>query len=147
MDLCEMIMIRKLIFFVLLGSIIYFSLVPEYFGNDISLPKIAIVQSGFFEHVFGYFVLGYVLFCTFNKKMIWYYLAGLSVLGVILEVLQIIIPLRAFNVYDILGNCIGLSIVGFIVYIKTKNLGSSASNGYRFHSCLHSTKHTQYKSK
>ena len=115
-------MIKQLLFFVLLGMIVYFSLVPEYFGNDFSLPKIAIIRSGFLEHILGYFLLGWVLFYAFNKKLIWYYLAGLLVLGFILEILQTIIPLRVFNIYDVLGNCIGILGVALIVFIKKRQI-------------------------
>ncbi len=122
MGLRKKIMSRKLLFFVLLGSIVYFSLVPEYFGNNILLPKIAIIQSGFFEHVIGYFLLSWTLFYAFNKKLLWYYLCALFVLGLLLEALQAIIPLRAFNIYDVLGNCIGIFAGVLIVFFRRSKL-------------------------
>ncbi|MCD4743542.1 MAG: VanZ family protein [Desulfobacteraceae bacterium] len=111
-------MSRKLIFFVLFGSIVYFSLVPEYFGNDLSLPDIVIIKYGFLQHVLGYFLLGWIMFHSFNKNRIWYYLAGLIMVGILLESLQGIIPSRAFNIYDILSNCIGIFVVALIVFLK-----------------------------
>ena len=113
---------KKILFFILLGSTAYFSLVPEYFGNDLSLPDIVIIKNGFLQHVLGYFLLGWIIFYAFNKNRIWYYLAGLIVFGILLEALQGMIPSRAFNVYDILSNCIGIFVVTLIVFIKKRHL-------------------------
>jgi glycopeptide antibiotics resistance protein len=101
-------MIRKLFFFIWFSLIVFFSLTPSSMGYQFVSSKIALTQSGFFHHVFGYFVLGVMSFYTFEKKRIWMYLLGFFILSALFEVIQYQIPSRAFNVYDLLGNGLGL---------------------------------------
>jgi len=122
MGICEKTMKQKLIFFILLGIVIYFSLVPEYFGGNFSLPKIRYIRSGFLVHILGYFFLGGVVFFTFDQKKIWYYLGALFIIGVILELMQTVIPLRFFTFSDVIGNTIGIFSIGLVIFLQKRRV-------------------------
>jgi hypothetical protein len=99
----------KILFFIWLGLIVFFSVVPHGAGDQSFLSKMALTKSGFFQHVFGYFVLG-ALACLAFEKTLWLYLVGIVFVGVLLEAVQYALPYRTFNPYDIVGNCLGVEI-------------------------------------
>ena len=105
-------MIRKIFFFIWLALIVLFTISPySFIGKDL-LSKTSVIPSGFFQHVFGYFILGITALYTFEKKRNWFYLVVLFVFGAFLELVQYKIPSRTFNLYDVLGNGIGLVAAG-----------------------------------
>ena len=56
----------------------------------------------------GYFVLTALAFFAFEKKRFWLYLLGIVLVGVLFEAVQYVMPTRTFNVYDVVGNCLGV---------------------------------------
>jgi membrane protein implicated in regulation of membrane protease activity len=57
----------KILFFIWFGLIVFFSVVPNSTGDQSFLAKMALTSSGFFQHVFGYFVLSALAFFAFEK--------------------------------------------------------------------------------
>ena len=103
----------KLLFFIWFGLIVFASVVPNSAGDQSFLAKMALTKSGFFQHVFGYFVLSALAFFAFEKKRFWLYLMGIVLVGVLFEAVQYVMPTRTFNVYDVVGN--GVGILSFVV--------------------------------
>ena len=60
-------------------------------------------------------LLGFFLYLKNEnfKKLVY----GLFFLAVILEVLQVIIPSRSFQIYDLLGNILGVMVAYFVIKI------------------------------
>ena len=70
------------------------------------------------NHVYVFFIFSFLGYLSFSKKLkkIIYYLILLSI---VLEILHIIIPIRSFEVADLLGNLLGiiLSLILFKLFI------------------------------
>ena len=70
------------------------------------------------NHFIYYFyvsLLGFFIYLRSEKfKQLVY---GLFFLSIILEVLQIIIPNRSFQIYDVLGNIFGVIVAYFVIKI------------------------------
>ena len=108
-------MICKVLFFIWFGLIVFFSVVPNSAGDQSFLSKMALTKSGFFLHVFGYFVLTGLAFFAFAKKRFWLYLMGIVLIGVLFEAVQYVMPTRTFNVYDVVGDGVGILSFVFIM--------------------------------
>ena len=107
-------MICNVLFFIWFGLIVFFSVVPNNAGDQSFLAKMSLTQSGFFLHVFGYFVLTALAYRAFEKKRLWLYLMGIVLVGVLFEAVQYVMPSRTFNVYDVVGNGVGILSFVFI---------------------------------
>ena len=93
----------------LLGFFIYgdLGIQPSIIANPIGNPI------GHFICYFCVSILGFSLYLknnNFQKIVI-----GLFFLSIILEVLQLIVPIRAFEFYDLSGNFLGVLIAYFII--------------------------------
>ena len=108
-------MISKVLFFIWFGLIVFFSVVPNSTGDQSFLSKMALTRSGFFLHVFGYFVLTALAFLAFEKKRLLLYLLGIVLVGVLFEAAQYLMPNRTFNVYDVVANGVGILLFVFTV--------------------------------
>ncbi|RZB29714.1 MAG: hypothetical protein SRB1_01994 [Desulfobacteraceae bacterium Eth-SRB1] len=102
----------KLLFFIWFGLIVFFSVVPNSAGDQSFLAKMSITRSGFFLHVFGYFVLTALAFFAFEKKRSCLYLVGIVLVGVLFEGVQYVMPTRTFNWHDVVANVVG--VVSFV---------------------------------
>ena len=102
----------KILFFIWFGVIVFFSVAPNSAGDQSFLAKMALTKSGFFQHVFGYFVLSALAFLAFEKKRLCLYLVGIVLIGGLFEGVQYVMPSRTFNVYDVVAN--GVGIVAFV---------------------------------
>ena len=70
------------------------------------------------NHFIYYFYVSILGFCLYAKDQNFQKLVyGLFVLSIILEVIQLIVPNRAFQLYDLLGNFLGVLIAFFLVKI------------------------------
>ncbi len=67
-------------------------------------------------------MFGGIAFFSFGKKYVWLYMSGLLLLGVVLEIIQYVIPSRTFNVYDLLGNAIGVLCISIIIFLVKKDV-------------------------
>ena len=101
-------MFCKILFFIWFGLIVFFSIVPNSAGDQSFLSKMALTRSGFFQHVFGYFVFSALAFLAFEKKRFWLYLVWIVLMGGLFEVVQYAMPTRTFNVYDVVANSLGV---------------------------------------
>ena len=104
----------KLLFFMWFGLIVFFSVTPNSAGDQSFLARMALTKSGFFQHVFGYFVLTVLAFFAFGKKRFWLYLVGIVLMGVLFEGVQYVMPTRTFNLYDVVANGVGILLFVFI---------------------------------
>ena len=98
----------RILFFIWFGLIVFLSVVPHGSSDQSFLSRVALTRSGFFQHVFGYFVLSTLACLVFEKKRLWLYLVGIVLLGGFLEVVQFYLPYRTFNVYDVVANEVGM---------------------------------------
>ena len=109
-------MFSKIVFFVWLFAIIFFSLV-DY--SSVSGPGLSQgFGTGFWLHLIVYFMAGLLFILAFGKKAQTYLLIALIflfLLGVLFEIAQLRIPKRTFNPVDIAANGLGL-IVFYVCY-------------------------------
>ena len=108
-------MFSKIIFFLWLFAITFFSLVDYSSITRLGLTKG--FGTGFYLHIILYFIAAVLSFLALNKKQNKKMILILFMLffcGVIFEILQTYIPSRSFNLWDIVGN--GLGLVAFYVF-------------------------------
>jgi len=108
-------MFSKTLFFLWLCAITFFSLVDYSSISRIGLSKG--LGTGFYLHIILYFIAAVLYFLAMNKKQnkkMILILLMLFFCGVIFEILQTYIPNRSFNLWDIVGN--GLGLVAFYVF-------------------------------
>ena len=108
-------MFSKIIFFLWLFAITFFSLVDYSSITRLGLSKG--FGTGFYLHIILYFIAAVLSFLALNKKQNKKMILILFMLffcGVIFEILQRYIPNRSFNLWDIVGN--GLGLVAFYVF-------------------------------
>ena len=110
----------KILFFIWFGLIVFCSVVSNSAGDQSFLAKMALTKSGFFQHVFGYFVLSALAFFAFEKKRFWLYLVGIVLMGVLFEAVQYAMPTRTFNWYDVVANGVGILAFVFIMLKRGK---------------------------
>ena len=72
-------------------------------------------KSGFFQHVFGYFVFSALACLAFKGNNIWAIFVGILIMGAGLEIIQYALPTRTFNLYDLLANLAGILAFVFIM--------------------------------
>ena len=108
--------IRFLLLLVWAGFIITFSLIPHWHCNG-AFTAVSLDPSGYFQHILGYFVLGLLGFAAFPKK-IWCCLFVFFMMSVCLELGQLFVAERTFNVNDILSNGVGLLLARLVVYFR-----------------------------
>ena len=111
---------RGVLSFILIGwfgLIVVLSLTPVNVSSVVGGTSFNIDPSGFVKHAVGYFVLGILAFVAFPKR-IWLSLFCFFVAGAGLELMQLYVPARSFNMNDIWCNGIGLVMAGLVVCIK-----------------------------
>jgi len=94
------------------------SLIGCLFYNDCQIePKITkdflIVSSNHLYLFFALSVHGFISFPNQNKKIFYY----LILISIFLELMHLLIPIRAFQIQDLLGNIFGVVISYFIFKI------------------------------
>ena len=119
--------IYKLIFHFLNIFIIILYLYPGsllgcYLYNNCSYdPQITrdfIVSS---NHLYAFAALTFFGILSFAKKSnIKFLFLYLILISIILELFQIVIPVRAFQIEDLLGNFVGVILIIFIYFIKNE---------------------------
>ena len=83
--------------------ILYFSLTPEP-------PKIQpIINFDKVLHLCSYFILSFLCYKTINNMKISIISAGTY--GLLIEIMQLLIPMRSFELLDILINYIGAGLI------------------------------------
>jgi len=106
------------IFIVWFSLIVIFSLVPLNVNDIMEFKVASLDSSGFFKHAVAYFVLGLMAFAAFSRRiLLWLFFFFMAGAG--LELVQLFIPARSFNIYDVLSNSIGLVLAGLVIRLKT----------------------------
>ena len=115
----------KFIFQVLILSLIILSLFPVsllglLFYGDLGR------QLNLIENPFGTSINHFISYFFVSTLGLWLYLKsenfqrlfyGLFILSITLEVLQFVIPHRSFQLYDLVGNFVGVLVAYFLVKI------------------------------
>ena len=105
-------------FFACISAITIFSIIPNSNDNPLlSFNFLNLTKSSFFLHVNAYFIALLLSYFAFRKNGLRYlfFMGGMIfIYSVFLEIIQIFIPHRSFNVYDILANLSG--VVFYIVF-------------------------------
>ena len=115
----------KFIFQALILSLIILSLYPGsllglLFYGDLSK------QPNLIENPFGTSINHFIAYFFVSSLGLWLYLKsenfqrlfyGLFLLSITLEVLQFVIPHRSFQLYDLVGNFVGVLVAYFLVKI------------------------------
>jgi hypothetical protein len=110
MDDKKGIMLLRIMFVFWVAGVSVLSVLSCSVGNDL-LVSIKVTSSGFVVHGFAYFVGMLLCLIGFNMKSIYSVLrAGFLILlySVVLEFVQVYLPRRTFNVYDIAANGAGI---------------------------------------
>ena len=115
----------KFIFQALILCLIILSLFPGsllglLFYGDLSIQP-NLIDNPFgtsINHFISYFYVSILGLCLYFKSEKFQTLVyGLFALSIILEVLQLVVPNRAFQFYDLIGNFIGVLVAYFLVKI------------------------------
>ena len=73
------------------------------------------------NHLYAFVLLSLIGYLTFNKSSQFIFLAFyLIFLSIILEILHYFIPERSFEISDLFGNFIGVTVVIIIIYFFKK---------------------------
>jgi len=120
-------MYRKVLFYLCLSLIVFFSIIPQDVNSTL-LSGMRFTKSGFFLHVFGYFVLSALACQVFREHNIWFVLSGIIILGGILEIIQYALPTRTFNIYDLLANLAGVLVVVIKILFDQKRRSKYGKN-------------------
>ena len=73
------------------------------------------------NHLYAFVLLSLIGYLTFNKSSQFIFLAFyLIFLSIILEILHYFIPERSFEISDLFGNLIGVTVVIIIIYFFKK---------------------------
>ena len=81
---------------------------PQGSEDQSFLSRMVLTRSGFFQHVFGYFVLSALACLAIKQKGLWLYLLGIVLMGGFMEGVQLYLPYRTFDVYDMVANAVGV---------------------------------------
>ena len=103
-------MVLRIFFVLWIVAVAALSVISHPGSNDL-LISVKLTSSGFVVHGIVYFVGILLCYFSFNKKNVSFVLwTGLLVFlfSVVLEVVQFYLPCRTFNVYDVVGNGIGV---------------------------------------
>ncbi len=120
-----MIKFLKSIFFITVLLLIILSLYPGsligyiFYGDLYRQPNLIANPFGTtINHFIGYIcisLLGFLLYSRNRNFQKLFY--GLLFLSIILEVLQLVIPIRTFQLGDLIGNLLGVLVAYFLVKI------------------------------
>ena len=115
------------IIFLIILSLFPGSLLGFLFYQDLS-RQLNLIENPFgtsINHFISYFYVSTLGLCLYLRSEKFQKLVyGLFFLSIILEVLQFIVPIRAFQFYDLIGNFLGVLVAYFLVkvyYILTNH--------------------------
>ena len=90
--------------------------VISYPGSKDLFMSVKLTSSGFVMHCIAYFTGMSLCYWAFDRKDIAFILCSgflIMLLSVVLEIVQLYLPTRTFNVYDVAAN--GVGIILFVV--------------------------------
>ena len=109
----------KIAFFSWILLLTAFSALPDSTSVVIQLTSYKLTSSGFFLHFFSFFIAAFLCSKAFTQDSInSVLLSGVLIFlySILLEVIQIFLPYRTFNYYDIMANFVGISL-GMIIFV------------------------------
>lgn len=109
---------QRILFFIYLGIVVFLSVSPWQINILSLFPDVLFSNYGFPQHVAGYFLLSLFACLTFTHIYPWWILSGIVVLGIVLECIQVAVPERSGNLYDLLGNILGVLLVAVFVFYR-----------------------------
>jgi len=105
--------IKKALYFtctiIVLLIITYLSVIPGGGPSPQNIP-------GFVKHLVAYTVFGFFVYKTIENKPIAFIMVGIY--GLAMEFVQLYIPTRCFDIFDILADYLGALSIFFIIKIK-----------------------------
>ena len=108
------------IIFLIILSLFPGSLLGFLFYQDLS-RQLNLIENPFgtsINHFISYFYVSTLGLCLYLRSEKFQKLVyGLFFLSIILEVLQFIVPIRAFQFYDLIGNFLGVLVAYFLVKV------------------------------
>ena len=105
--------IKNLVFVTWIAAIVALSIIP-YSKNGVAFFKLT--ESGMVLHFVGYFVASSLCYWAFRKDTLFFILFScfsIFLFSVVLEVVQLYLPYRTFNWWDVVANLVG--ILSFVV--------------------------------
>ena len=90
-----------------------FSVLPDSNSGIIQLTSYKLTSSGFFLHLLSFFIAALLCSKAFSKNSFsLVFTSGILIFlySILLEVVQVFLPYRTFNYYDILANFIGIAL-------------------------------------
>lgn len=117
-------LIFKISFFACIFAITIFSIIPSSNDSLLSYNFLDLTHSHFFLHVNAYFIAFLLSYFAFRKNRLRNVLfmgTMIFIYSVFLEIIQIFIPHRSFNFYDILANLSGVVFCIACLHSTTKD--------------------------
>ena len=96
-----------------------FSVLPSFNFDATQLTSYKLTSSGFFIHLFSFFTAALLCFKAFklgSLNLVFTSGVLLFLYSILLETIQVFLPYRTFNYYDILANFVGISL-GIIIFV------------------------------
>ena len=113
----------KIVFIIWMLLLTVFSVLPDFTSGNIQLTSYKLTSSGFFIHLFSFFIAALLCSKAFKYDRFKFVLiSGIIIFlySLLLEGIQVILPYRTFNYYDILANFVGIALFVIILGIMNK---------------------------
>ncbi len=98
--------VNRYLFIACFATITVLSILPDSAERGYEMPHLT--ESGFFMHIFAYFTASFLGYSVFKSKR--YLAVFLIFFSSALEWLQLLIPYRTFNYWDIAANLSGIAL-------------------------------------
>ena len=109
----------KIFFIIWMFSITVFSVLPDSNSGVIQLTSYKLTSSGFFIHLISFFIATFLCSKAFKQSsnnFVYLSVILIFLYSILLEVVQVLLPYRTFNYYDILANFVGINL-GIIIFV------------------------------
>ncbi len=96
-----------------------FSVLPSFNFDATQLTSYKLTSSGFFLHLFSLFIAALLCFNAFKHGSFNFVLTSgvlIFLYSILFKEIQVFLPYRTFNYYDILANFVGISL-GIIIFV------------------------------
>jgi glycopeptide antibiotics resistance protein len=112
--------LTRIIFIVWALAIAIFSIIPYPYYNKVEYGNV--IGAGLVIHFVAYFILMWICYFALAKDKVFLLLSGIYVFlcSMALEVVQLYLPFRVFNIKDVYANALGISsfFVIWIIYFQ-----------------------------
>ena len=114
--------LTRIMFIAWITAITVLAVIPH--SDDGIMISSNVTTSGMEKHLIGYFIAALLCYYGFKRGGILFILmCGVLIFlySVVLETVQFFLPYRTFNVYDVVGNGVGIGAFCLIYLAKTNN--------------------------